>query len=117
MIKNENLIIGECYFCKDYGGHKNNSYILKYLGDIDECPHIASEDNDMHKNTFYLKGGFSNKVTRLATAEEKHYLEECMIHSKFIPYDEAMLTFNKNHKSYKNESKELVPIYKKLLNL
>jgi hypothetical protein len=117
MIKDKDLIIGEYYYSKNYRANDYNNYIVKYLGDIDSCPHASCNTNKMHSKTFYLNGLFSNKITRVATPEEKHHLETCIYHGKYISYDQAMLNFHETFKVFKDESQELEPIYKKLLNL
>ena len=117
MLNDKDLIIGEYYYSENYGDNEDNNYIVKYLGDIDNCPHASSSTNKIHLNTFYLNGSFTNKITRLATPEEKHHLETCIYHSRYISYDQAMLNFHETFKPSKNESQELEPIYKKLLNL
>jgi hypothetical protein len=45
-------------------------------------------------NTIFCKnGGFMYENIRLATSEEKHWLESCITADKFITYEEAMKTF------------------------
>ena len=106
----KDLIINEYYYSKDYNGVKNNNFIFKYLGDINDCPYITCKVNT--KTHIYHNGVFTNNITRLATPEEKHHLDICMLFNKYISFEETMESFIK-----KDESKELEFIYKKLLNL
>ena len=87
-IKKEELIIGEVYT------HKNgnicrcdqitNMYIIgKHLGNN------RNEFRQPPKNP----GNFLINHMRLATPEEKHYLNTCIKLDKFITFEEAMKTF------------------------
>jgi hypothetical protein len=54
--------------------------------------HLKTDDT-IRVKVLYKGGGFSYDNMRLATPEEKHWLEECIKADKFIEYDEAMKSF------------------------
>jgi len=89
MIDNKDLIEDEFYYSFEYGGHKDNNYILKW-NNSGECFSCSCHTNIKHQNVFYPQGDFTSKVTRLATSEEKHHLKICIESKKYIKYNEAM---------------------------
>lgn len=50
-------------------------------------------DNTIKSEKLYKDGGFAYDNIRLATPEEKHWLEECIKLDKFISFEEAMKSF------------------------
>jgi len=50
-------------------------------------------DNSIKNETLYKGGGFAYDNMRLATPEEKHWLESCITADKFITFEETMETF------------------------
>jgi len=50
-------------------------------------------DNTIKIEKLYRNGGFSYDNIRLATPEEKHWLNTCIEQDKFITFEEAMKTF------------------------
>lgn len=59
-------------------------------------------DNSINYERLSKTGGFSYNNIRLATPEEKHWLESCIEEDKFITFEEAVKTF--------------IPEYVKLIN-
>lgn len=98
-IEYDNLIIGETYYCS-YKGEDNplESYIWQYLGK--QCPHESKKYYYLKSSKKILLSGtltdknFSNNYftdyTRLATSEEKQWLEVCLKEDKFIPKEIAL---------------------------
>jgi len=92
-MKKEALIIGEVYY--SYYGH---GWILKYTGEgtkylefISICI-FASGKADFHpKGSWGLIEDFNyqGKAARLATYEEKQWLETCEKAGKYIPLEEC----------------------------
>ena len=87
-IKKEELIIGEVYT------HKN--------GNICRCDQITNmhiigkhlgNNRDEFRQPPKNPGNFLINRMRLATSEEKHWLNECIKLDKFITFEEAMKTF------------------------
>ena len=103
MIQKENLIEGQYYV---------NEYTNIFLqGKSDSVYYLGNRCTD-----FSIGGGFFNNALRLATPEEIHWLETCVYLKQYVSFETAMLNFNEINRPYKNESKDLEPIYKKLLN-
>lgn len=80
-MKSKDLIKGEIYYCKENPGWNDASYIFKNDG---ENKGISIK---IEKEYFSLYGDyFTNfKDHRLATYEEKRWLEECIKQNKWIP--------------------------------
>ena len=51
------------------------------------------KDNSIRYEALYKNGGFAYDNIRMATPEEKHWLEECIKLDKFISKEEAMKSF------------------------
>ncbi len=85
-IKKEDLIKNKIYV------HKNGNIVkYKYLTDFGK---ICGKHIGESKNIFNNNGGnFVIKELRLATPQEKHWLNMCIEADKFISYEEAMKTF------------------------
>lgn len=90
MNKNK-LISGECYWIKPF----SQPYIITYNGKSNSVDNYIYIPNS--SNTGYYSKGSNNfgslKNIRLATPEEKHWLNECIRLDKFITKDEAMKSF------------------------
>jgi len=54
---------------------------------------MLNKDNTIAHKALSKTGGFSYENIRLATSEEKHWLNSCIIADKFITFEEAMKTF------------------------
>jgi hypothetical protein len=83
------LIENEVYYL-DIISHK---YIVKCKDKGKKCNNI-----NLSYNTFNKEGdirSFIKHLKRLATSEEKHWLNECIKANKFIPFNE--LKFNKTY--------------------
>lgn len=95
-IKKEELIKGEVYHVKDgnfwmigliiKGNNGRNDYSLR--GD---ATYITSANKFKINECWAYKS--KTRTYRLATPEEKHWLESCILANEFIEFDEAMKTF------------------------
>lgn len=99
MITKADLIVGEYYKCSTTNifiwGIGDSSF---YLGNY--CTTFSAEG-----------GGVFSDAERLATDEERHWLDTCIKANKFIPYNEAILSYITNTK----DDPELSNILIKLL--
>lgn len=114
MINSGDLIKGEFYYCTDYGGSKNNNFILLFKEDWD-CTYVSDTMNNVHSKKFENEGGFSGENLREATLEEQHWLEVCILSNKYIEKDEAMKTYVKPIEPVIQDDPELSNILIKLL--
>ncbi len=97
-MKQEELIIGEIYNYPYANGH---SYILKYSGihtnnySINGINiHIQNKNlNNPGINLTYLEDFL--KKAKIATSEEKHWLNKCIEVNRFISKEEALKDFKK----------------------
>lgn len=101
MITKENLIKGEYYKCGT-----TNIFIW---GINDSSFHLGN-----NCTTFSVGGGNFSNAERLATDEERHWLNMCIEANKYIEYEEAILTFNQI-KPITKDDPELSNILIKLL--
>lgn len=112
-MNKEDLKIGEIY------GYYNGA-ILKWKGNEASC-YLGwdSNINDLNQNTInnFSKtgGGFSINDIKLATPEEKHWLNECIRLNEFVTKEEAMETFN--HSLYKLPEKWVLDVNEENLKL
>lgn len=91
MIRKEDLKIGEIY-CHE-------EWITRFIG-FDGS--YIKEGGSIDENHFYKTSpnwgsitSFLSKDIRIATNKEKHHLLECIKLNKFISFEEAIKTFNK----------------------
>ncbi len=90
QLEKNDLIIGEIYF--------KNNFIFKH---VNTDPYLC-DNYAVHglNNTYYHGNGhikiYNESPQRLATPEEKHWLEVCIAANSFISYEEAMKTFKKD---------------------
>jgi len=61
-------------------------------------------DNTIKYETLYKSGRFVYDNVRLATSEEKHWLNKCIKLDKFITFEEAMKTFIPEYYEYVHET-------------
>jgi len=111
-IKKEDLKEGDVFVTQ----LSNNHFLNKY--DTGFNLHLST-DNTIKIERLYKKGGFAYNNMRLATSEEKHWLETCIIADKLIPFEEAMKSFIPEYveciKVWTGKSKsEIKKIYKTL---
>lgn len=107
-MKDSDLIPGRCYYSLNYQKSLFN-YLFKYEGNLKCCRYI---DANVNVNMLFNNGIFTNEVTREASPEETHWMEECIKHGIFISFDDAMKTFPKSYTSC--FSKELIHLLKQL---
>lgn len=89
-IKHKDLIKDNYYVAK-------SGNIFKYFGGNNASYYLGSADGFPPNQTFNgFGGGFKHDQNRLATSEEKHWLNVCITNNKFITFKEAMKTFKSN---------------------
>jgi len=91
-MKKEELIVGEYYL-----GSYEHDYIMIYDGKEECYSHFIEIKQRRYNNngSFRIKGSFSKfKYKRLATQEEKNWLDACIQAEKFIPLDEVNQSIN-----------------------
>jgi len=84
---------GEIYFSENYANKPNNNFILQYNNSNSNwfIPDITNN----HSVRRFNSGEFvSTQITRLATPEERHWLNECIKADKYITKDEALKSNN-----------------------
>ncbi len=88
QLEKKDLIIGEVY------KHQNGNFI-KYQFDGDINGKIKGSYIGNNADKFYRQpdNNFTISCLKLATPEEKHWLEVCIAANSFISYDEAMKKF------------------------
>ncbi len=88
QLEKKDLIIGEVY------KHENGN-LVKYQFDGDINGKIKGSYIGNNANKFYKQpdNNFTISCLKLATPEEKHWLNTCIEADKFISYEEAMKTF------------------------
>ena len=86
------LIEDEIYSCAYETNHQN--YVLKY-NKSNYAFFINTNSKTFSKSSWSF---WIDKKIKIATPEEKHWFLECEKANKFIPYDEAMETFEKSFK-------------------
>ena len=88
QLEKKDLIIGQIY------KHENGN-IVKYEFDGDSNNQIKGSYIGNKADKFYRKAdsNFTISFLKLATPEEKHWLEVCIAANSFISYEEAMKTF------------------------
>lgn len=91
MLKIEDLKEGE-YYHSDYD---NLVFIFDGLDKYNQIKYkvkcqIFNNKNYFIENDSFGRGGKIEKTLKLATKEQKHWLNECIKVNKFIPYEEAM---------------------------
>lgn len=101
------------YYHADYD---NLVFIYSGLNTFNEIRYsykcqIYRGDNIYHINNSFGRGGKMEKTLKLATEEEKHWLNKCIEANKFISYEEAIKDFSKEFqfevgKWYKSNNKE-----------
>lgn len=98
-IKKEELKNGDVFVSQMSHHHFLNKYGTGY------GLHL-NLDNTIKKQVLYRNGGFAYKNIRLATPEEKHWLNTCIEQDTFITFEEAMKTFIPEYYQYigKNDS-------------
>ena len=108
-IKKEELKDGDIFVSQMSHHHFLNKYGTGY------SLHL-NLDNTIKNQVLYRNGGFAYNNMRLATSEEKHWLNECIKLDKFITFEEAMKTFITEYVeaiSNKHSSSEIIgTIYK-----
>ena len=86
------LALDEIYYCEGESGY-NHSYIFKAVEDLEYCPYII-----VHMNDFSDDGDFSTDEGRLnlriATQEEKDWLNHCIQINKFISIEKTLKNIN-----------------------
>lgn len=92
-MKKHELIENEIYICNTitYG-----IYLMKAVGDLISCCNAIQITNNYYvKNcTFKRESNIHKAFTfKLATPEEKHWLNNCIKEDKFITFEEAVKTF------------------------
>lgn len=88
-IKKEELIKGEVY------RHENEN-LVQYLFDSNDTQihgYFIGDKRNVFRNYNDTISKFTINKLKLATPEEKHWLESCITANKFIEFDEAMKTF------------------------
>ena len=85
-IKKEDLEDGDVFVSQMSRNHFLNKYGTGY------SLHL-NLDNTIKVQVLYRNGGLAYNNMRLATSEEKHWLNECIKLGKFITFEEAMKTF------------------------
>ena len=85
-IKKEELKDGDVFVSQMSHNHFLNKYGTGY------SLHL-NLDNTIKNQVLYRGGGFAYNNMRLATSEEKHWLNCCITADKFITFEEAMKTF------------------------
>lgn len=85
-LKVKNLVKGEIYYLKETQG---DSYIFTDSDTFEYCKYIFINQDD-----FCIEGDFSTdcgiELLRVATQEEKDWLNACIKANKFIPKEEAL---------------------------
>ena len=85
-IKKEELKNGDVFVSQMSRNHFLNKYGTGY------SLHL-NLDNTIKNQVLYINSGFAYNNMRLATPEEKHWLNTCIQANKFITFEEAMKTF------------------------
>lgn len=85
-IKKEDLKDGDVFVTQLTYTHFLNKYGTGFSLNL-------KTDNTIRSERLYKNGGFAYDNMRLATPEEKHWLETCITADKFITFEEAMETF------------------------
>ncbi len=93
-LREDELIVGKYYYSENYNDRVNNNFILRLDTHSNNCIYISDYMNNTHTKCFDLGGGFKNEITRLATIEEIHWFDQCVLANKYVEYEEAMKTFN-----------------------
>ncbi len=106
------------YWESNFGDLGENGYINKFQifpNRVNIAYYISAKNHDAEM--FYREKNQNNPVNiRLASLEEIHWLEECNLLDKFIPYEEAILSFNGIQIINNKITPKLVKIWNKLLN-
>lgn len=106
-MRKEDLKVGTIYIAGEH---------TKFLNKILEITNRGFEGSYIENGQLYRNGGvFVTSNLKKASPEECHWLEYCIKKNEFIPYEEAMLSFNKNTNNNQVTPK-LVKIWNKLLN-
>jgi len=87
-IKKEELIEGEIYTHE-----KGNIFRCDQINNTIICGKYINITQNVFRKPPENPGNFWIKEIRLATSEEKHWLESCITADKFITFKEAMKTF------------------------
>lgn len=92
-MKKHELIENEIYICNTitYG-----IYLMKAVGDLISCCNAIQITNNYYvKNCTFKRDSNIHKAFtfKLATPEEKHWLNNCIKEDKFITFEEAVKTF------------------------
>ena len=85
-IKKEQLKNGDVFVSQMSRNHFLNKYGTGYSLNL-------NLDNTIKNQVLYRYSGFAYNNMRLATPEEKHWLNECIKLDKFITFEEAIKTF------------------------
>lgn len=85
-IKKEELRDGDIFVAQMSNNHFLNKQGTKFYLNL-------KTDNSIKHERFETSGGFSYTNIRMATSEEKHWLNTCIEQDKFITFEEAMKTF------------------------
>ena len=96
-IKKEELKDGDVFVSQMSHNHFLNKYGTGY------GLHL-NLDNTIKNQVLYRIGGFAYNNMRLATSEEKHWLNCCITADKFITFEEAMKTFIPEYYQYIGEN-------------
>lgn len=98
MIKRDEMIIGETYIYDDV--------MLVLFKGYDVTTKAINLKNNRFEDVNY---NFTIRNIKIASPAETAWLAYCIKNNSYIPYEEF-------YTPNKNESKDLEPIYKKLLN-
>ena len=120
-IKKEELKDGEIYYVSTTYGFWMIGLVTKSNNGDNSCDsfrgnatYIDKEEEELIKDSSWCYEAF-DRTYRLATLEEKHWLETCIKVDKFITFEEAMKTFVTEYYEYINNedtSWKLGKIYK-----
>jgi hypothetical protein len=88
-IKKEDLIVGEVY-------KHDNGNLVQYLDTCDDYKiygHFIGDNRSNFTTHYKAISPFKIGQLKIATTEEKHWLEECIKLDRFITFEEAMKSF------------------------